>query len=118
MGGAVPIGGDRRDAGPVRVHGRRHPVQAFTEHGAIMAATVLNSARAIAVSLFVVRAFIEMRESMAQNREIGKRLDELEARVEERLGKQDQVIVEILDAIHQLMSPPAAPAKRGIGFVR
>jgi phage regulator Rha-like protein len=98
--------------------GRRYVVNAFTEHGAVMAATILNSARAIAVSIFVVRAFVQMRESLTQHRELGKRLDELEVRLEERLGKQDRAIADILEAIHQLLSPPAPPAKPGIGFVR
>lgn len=98
--------------------GRRYRIHAFTEHGAVMAATVLNSSRAIAVSIFVVRAFVQMRESLIQHRELGRRLDQLEARLDERLGKHDQAIAEILEAIHQLIAPPPPPVKRRIGFVR
>ena len=61
--------------------GKRKPPMAFTEHGAIMAATVLNSLRAIEVSVFIVRALLQLREALAPNRELGRRLDELERRV-------------------------------------
>lgn len=90
---------------------------AFTEHGAIMAATVLNSPRAVEVSIFVVRAFVQLRELLAGHRELAKRLDELEARIERKLSTHDQAIAGILDAIRQLMAPPPSPRKRPIGFV-
>jgi len=84
---------------------------AFTEHGAIMAASVLNSERAIQVSVFVVRAFIRLREMVASHRELSRRLAELEKRLE----SHDEQIQLILKAIRQLMAPPEKPAKR-IGF--
>ena len=87
---------------------------AFTEHGATMAATVLNSPRAIEVSVFVVRAFLQLREALAANRELGRRLDDLECRV----GTHDHAIGEILAAIRQLAAPPDPPPKRRIGFVQ
>jgi len=90
---------------------------AFTEHGAVMAATVLNSRQAIEVSIFVVRAFVQMRESLAESKELQKRLDELEETVGARFGEQDRVIRQILDAIRQLMAPTDPPRKRQIGFV-
>ena len=62
--------------------GRRYRPYAFTEHGAIQAANVLNSPRAIEMSIFVVRAFVKLRELMASNKELALRLDELEARLE------------------------------------
>ena len=92
--------------------GRRYLPVAFTEHGAIMAATVLNSSRAIQVSLHVVRAFVTLRETVAAHREIGRRVDQLERKV----GTHDRAIVEILQAIRQLATPPS-PAKRRIGFL-
>jgi hypothetical protein len=79
-----------------------------------MAATVL----AIEVSIFVVRAFVQIRESLAQRKELGKRLDELESRLERKLSAHDRAIAEILEAIRQLMAPPPPPQRRGIGFVR
>ncbi len=90
---------------------------AFTEHGAIMAATVLNSPRAIETSIYVVRTFAQLRELLAGHRELAKRLDELETRLERKLASQDQAIVGILDAIRQLMTPAGTGKKRPIGFV-
>jgi hypothetical protein len=94
---------------------RKRPF-AFTEHGAIMAAMVLNSSRATEVSVYVVRAFIELRDTLVAHRKLAKRLDELEARLESRLIHHDQAIAGILAAIRQLMTPPDPP-KRPIGFV-
>jgi phage regulator Rha-like protein len=96
---------------------RKYLPYAFTEHGAIMAATVLNSPRAVEVSIYVVRAFVQLRELLTGHKELAKRLDQLEARMERKLMTQDQAIAGILDAIRQLMAPPPAPKKRPIGFV-
>jgi phage regulator Rha-like protein len=96
---------------------RKYLPYAFTEHGAIMAATVLNSPRAVEVSIYVVRAFVQLRELLAGHKELAKRLDQLEARMERKLLTQDQAIAGILDAIRQLMAPPPVPKKRPIGFV-
>ncbi|MBK7814715.1 MAG: hypothetical protein IPJ52_10575 [Rhodocyclaceae bacterium] len=82
-----------------------------------MAATVLSSPRAVEVSIYVVRAFVQLRELLAGYKELAKRLDQLEARMERKLMTQDQAIAGILDAIRQLMAPPPAPKKRPIGFV-
>jgi len=84
---------------------------AFTEHGAIMAATVLNSQRAIEMSIFVVRAFVRMREALAANRQIVAKLTELESRLE----SHDADIQELVEAIRELMAPPARNGRR-IGF--
>ena len=81
---------------------------AFTEHGAIMAATVLNSPRAIQASLQVVRAFVKLRQMLIANKDLARKLDELEQ-------KYDQQFSEVFEAIRQLMGPPARPVKR-IGF--
>lgn len=85
----------------------------FTEHGAIMAATVLNSSLAIEVSVYVVRAFVRMRDTLATHRELGKRLDELER----KLGTHDRAIGQILEAIRQLTQPLEAAKRRRIGFL-
>jgi ORF6N domain len=91
---------------------------AFTEHGALMAASVLNTPRAVDVSLYVVRAFVELRETLATHKELAKRLDELESRLERKLAIHDQAITGIMEAIRQLMAPPEPTKKRRIGFVQ
>ncbi|MDQ3027545.1 MAG: ORF6N domain-containing protein [Pseudomonadota bacterium] len=96
--------------------GRRYAPLAFTEHGAIMAATILNSPRATEVAVFVVRAFIGLREAMSANAELARRLDELEKGIEKRLESHDDAITEILRAIRALMTPPD-PKRRPIGFI-
>lgn len=95
--------------------GRRYLPYAFTEHGALQAANVLNSPRAVEMSLYVVRAFVQLRELMSSNRELAKRLDRLEARIEKKLATHDDAIAAMLSAIRELMHPPA-PKRRGIGF--
>jgi hypothetical protein len=95
--------------------GRRYLPYAFTEHGAIMAATVLNSPRAVEMSVYVVRAFVKLRELLVSNKELARRLDELEARIEKKLATHDHAIAAILSAIRQLMNPPP-PKRRPIGF--
>jgi hypothetical protein len=91
--------------------GTRYRPFAFTEHGAIMAATILNSPRAVAMSVYVVRAFVQLRELLASNAELARRLDELEGKLEHH----DEAITAILSAIRELMNPPT-PKRRGIGF--
>jgi ORF6N domain len=98
--------------------GRRYTPRAFTEHGALMAAMVLNSPRATEVSVYVVRAFVELRDTLVAHKELAKRLNELESRLEKKLATHDQAIVGILDAIRQLMVPPESTKKRRIGFVQ
>jgi hypothetical protein len=92
--------------------GRRSLPYAFTEHGAIMAATVLNSERAVQMSVFVVRAFVRLRQMLAANREFAERIKELEKHLE----THDVTIQEIVRIIRKLMSP--LPSHRSkIGFV-
>ena len=95
--------------------GRRYLPYAFTEHGAIMAATILNSSRAVEMSVYVVRAFVKLRELLSSNRELARRFAQLETRLDKKLTEHDQQIAAILSAIRQLMHPPA-PKRRGIGF--
>jgi hypothetical protein len=85
---------------------------AFTEHGALMAASVLNTPRAVEVSVYVVRAFVMLRELLASNRKLAVKLDELER----KLGAHDHAINEILQAIRRMMMPPEQKRKRSIGF--
>ena len=91
--------------------GRRYLPYAFTEHGAIMAATVLNSERAVQMSVFVVRAFVRLREMLATNRRLAGKIDELE----NRLGSHDSSILRLFTAIKQLMIPKKKRRVR-IGF--
>jgi len=93
--------------------GRRYLPHVFTEHGAIMAATILNSPQATEVSVFVVRAFVRLRELATANRELSKKLDELERRV----SHHDEAITNIVKAIRELAVPPEPKPKRRIGFV-
>jgi hypothetical protein len=97
--------------------GRRTTPCAFTKQGVAMLSSVLRTPRAFAVNMEIMRAFVRLREMFAANVALAKRLDELEVRIDTRLADQDQAIVEILRAIRQLMSPPAARPKRKIGFV-
>lgn len=94
--------------------GRRYLPYVFTEHGAIMAATVLNSPRAIEMSVYVVRAFVQLREVLSSNRVLSRKLDELEQRLTKRLDDHDEAIKVILSAIRELTNPP--PTTRAIGF--
>ena len=90
--------------------GRRYLPYVFTEHGAIMAATVINSERAVAMSVYVVRTLIRLRQLLASNAELARKLTALEK-------KYDSQFKMIFDAIRQLMTPPE-PKKRNIGFRR
>ena len=85
---------------------------AFTEHGAIMLASVLNSTRATEVSIFVVRAFVNLRETLLKHRTLAQKISELERRSE----KHDEEIQSLFHAIRQLMTTPE-PNRRKIGFI-
>jgi hypothetical protein len=88
---------------------------AFTEHGAIMVATILSSRRAVEMSVYVVRAFVQLRDMLASNRELARRFAQLETRLDKKLTSHDEAIAAILSAIRQLMHPPV-PKRRPIGF--
>jgi uncharacterized protein YigA (DUF484 family) len=85
---------------------------AFTEHGAIMAASVLNSTRAIEISVHVVRAFVHLRELVSTHKELSQKLNQLERKV----GAHDRAIAELINAIRQLMTPLDPKKNRPIGF--
>ncbi len=91
---------------------------AFTEHGAIMAANVLNSPRAVQMSVFVVRAFVRMRAAFADTRGLARKLAMLEKELKARLDVHEGVIVGILQRVMDILDPPKLPAPRGrsIGF--
>src|SRR3989344_214410 len=91
--------------------GLRRPPYAFTEQGVAMLSSVLKSKRAIAVNVAIMRAFVRLRELLASNRDLAKRLDELEAKYDKRFRT-------IFEAIRELMKPIKEPKKRPIGFGR
>ncbi len=90
----------------------KYPPLAFTEHGALMAATVLNSRRAVQMSIFVVRAFLKLREWVASQAELSTRL----AQLEQRVGDHDHELRAIIQALRQLIAPPEPPRRPRIGF--
>jgi len=92
--------------------GRRYAPYAFTEHGALMLASVLNSERAVEISVLIVRAFIRLRELLANDKELATRLEHMER----KLSTHDQAITGLIDAVRQLMAPPVKK-KRSIGFI-
>jgi hypothetical protein len=94
--------------------GRRYPPLAFTEHGTVMAATILNSRTAVEASVFVVRAFVQMRGALLAHEALGKRLDELE----HKIGAHDGAILGILKALRELTAPVPPVRRRPIGFVQ
>jgi phage regulator Rha-like protein len=103
--------------------GRRSAPYAFTEHGALMAVTVLNSPRAVEMSLYVVRAFMRLREMLATHKELAKKLEALEKKAEELALKHDALAAttraqfkEVIDTLRALMTSPE-PKKRPIGFI-
>ncbi len=94
---------------------------AFTENGAVMAANVLNSPQAVRMSIFIVRAFIKMREMLASSQDLAKELRDLERKLTSRLDNHETAIVDVLRRIMRLLDPPPSPPeperpKRQIGF--
>ena len=103
--------------------GRRKSPMAFTEHGALMAASVLNTDRAVQVSVYVVRAFIRLRETLAAHKDLARKLEELERKTETLALKHDALAAEthaqfkaVIEALRELMAAPV-PKRRPIGFV-
>jgi hypothetical protein len=92
---------------------------AFTEHGTIMAANALRSPFAVKMSVFVVRAFIKMRETLANDKTLALKLAELENKLTGRLNVHERAIVHVLGEVRKLMAAaeqPPGPLKREIGF--
>ena len=92
---------------------------AFTENGAIMAANVLNSPEAVRMSVFVVRAFVQMRDLLGGTKELARKLAELERKLTARLDVHESVIVDVLRRVMEILDPPPLPpepSRRRIGF--
>lgn len=92
--------------------GRRTLPWAFTEHGALQAANILNSTRAVAMSVYVIRAFIRLREELAANTTLEKRL----AVIEKTLVSHDVALRDVIQKIRPLLMPPPEPPRKRIGF--
>jgi hypothetical protein len=99
--------------------GRRYRPYAFTEYGGLMAANILNSTRALQMSIFVVRAFAKMREALRGTPELARKLAALEKKLTARLDVHEAAIVQVLQEIMQILNPPPPPPespRRRIGF--
>src|SRR3954465_12211986 len=92
--------------------GRRYRPYAFTEHGALQAANILNSPRAVQMSGFVIRAFVKMREELSVNATVMKRL----LRIDNTLFLHDSVLRDLFQKLRPLLAPPPEPPKKQIGF--
>ena len=98
---------------------RKYRPYAFTEHGALQAANVLRSPRAVQMSVFVIRAFVRMRQTLLGTRVLAKKLAALEKKLTSRLDVHEAAIVEVLQELMQILNPPPAmpqPPKPRIGF--
>ena len=91
---------------------RKYPPYAFTEHGALMAANILKSKTAVSMSIYVVRAFIRIREELTSRRDLEERLDQ----IEKILLAHDTQLKELFEKIRPLLLPPAEKPKKEIGF--
>jgi len=89
---------------------------AFTEQGVAMLSSVLRSEQAVQVNIEIMRAFVRLREALAGNKELARKFEQLERRIEDRLVTHDRAIAGILDAIRELIVPQESK-KRSIGFV-
>jgi hypothetical protein len=103
---------------PGRGQHRKYLPWAFTEPGAIMTANVLNSLQAVRMSVFVVRAFVKMRELLGGTEDLARQLKALEARLTARLDGHEAAIVDVLQRLMRLLEPPPEPEppRRQIGF--
>src|SRR5687768_3450827 len=100
--------------------GRRSLPYVFTEHGALQAANILNSARAVQMSVFVIRAFVKMRETLLATRDLSKKLAILEKQLTRRLDSHEAAIVHVLQDLMLILNPPLLPTpppKPRIGFI-
>ncbi len=85
---------------------------AFTEHGAIMAAGVLNTGRAIEISVFIVRAFVKVRQMVAGHKDLQRKISQ----IERHIADHDEQIIELINLIKQFLKPESLPKKRKIGY--
>jgi phage regulator Rha-like protein len=98
--------------------GIRKLSHAFTEQGVAMLSSVLRSKRAIRVNIQIIKTFTRLRELIASNKELRENIEEMERRVEKRLGAHDAQLKAIFEAIQKLLTPPEEPKEYKIGFGR
>jgi hypothetical protein len=98
--------------------GATYRPDAFTEHAALQAANVLRSSRAVQMSVFVIRAFVNMRQTLLGTRQLAEKLSALEKKLTGRLDVHEAAIVKVLQELMQILNPPPAPLspRRQIGF--
>ena len=96
----------------MRRRGKTYLPWAFTEHGALMAANILRSDRAVQMSVFVVRAFVRLRKEVAANTAVLARLEQ----IDRKLLEHDVALLDLYQKLEPLLQPPANPPKRRIGF--
>jgi hypothetical protein len=120
---AVAPGGVEGNRSQIATGSQRHRdprllPYAFTEHGAIMAANVLNSPQAVQMSVYVVRAFVKMRGALSDTRALARKLSNLEAELKSRFDVHEVAIVEILHRVMDILDPPPEPEpkRREVGF--
>ena len=94
--------------------GRRKPPLVFTEHGALQAANVLNSSQANKMSVFIIRAFVRLREMALTNEKLARKVDQLEHRVSDH----DEILMELIKEIRKLVEGPKPGKKKPIGFLK
>jgi phage regulator Rha-like protein len=108
---------DTRVTESLRGKHRKYRPYAFTEHGALMVASVLNSRRAVDVSVLVVRAFVRLRHILAEHRELARQIEALERKFTQKTDAHERHIRDIYKILDELMNPTVPPTKRRIGFV-
>jgi hypothetical protein len=112
-------GGIRSQSVTASKRNLRYRPYAFTEHGALQAANILNSTRAVQMSVFVIRAFVKMRETLLGTRELARKLEALEKQLTGRLDTHEVAIVRVLQDLMLILNPPPEPpppARPKIGF--
>ena len=119
--GSIEHSGMRSQIATASKRNIRYRPYAFTEHGALQAANILNSPRAVQMSVFVIRAFVKMRETLLGTRELAKKLAALEKQSTGRLDTHEIAIVHVLQDLMQILNPPPGPPlppKPKIGFTQ
>jgi len=113
-----PVDSSQIAMSPGKHRGAAYRPYAFTEHGALQAANVLRSPRAVQMSVFVIRAFVKMRETLLGTRDLARKLAALEKELTRRLDTHEAAIVDVLREIMTILNPPQLPERppRKIGF--